>query len=207
MNVKDLDGSLFLYDPTKDTHIEKLKNSHEDFQLDLGSLNNYRKKLLKFIILQYDLNTPLRIEYKDYFRRKANAALLAGFKRNKQSGKFKEDIANAMIGKNDEVNRMIVRYVMYFYNEDYLQLILYWEYLGTFGRGQLNGNINSQTIRALDNIRETISKLTQRIFGGDESVDLKQKLYKALDSEKNNLHPDNVTKDLKENPDMFAEEV
>jgi len=204
MEWKDINGDAFLYDPTKDVSLEKLKSNHVDFQADLGDLNKQRKKLIRFIILQYDLNTPLRLEYNDYFKRKANAALLAGFKRNKQSGKFKESVADAMVGKNDAVNGMIIRYLMNFYNEDYLQLILYWEYLGQLGRNMLN-DLSPQKINVIDNMRKAISSLTEKIFGGDESVELKQSLYRALDMEKNNLHPDNIARDLKDNSDLFKE--
>jgi hypothetical protein len=205
-NISDIDGSVFLYDPTKDTEIEKLKNSHIDFQEDLEGLNNYRKKLLRFIILQYDMKSPLRIEYKDYFKRKANAAMMAGFKRNAKTGKFKEEVANAMIGNNEVVNSMIVRYVMNFYNEDYLQLIIYWEMFGRFGREQFT-NFNAQSIKALNNVKETISQLTEKIFGGKETMELKKQLYRALDMEKENLHPDNIAKELSQNPDLFEEGI
>lgn len=204
MEWKDINGDVFLYDVTKNTELEKLKNSHVDFQADLGDLNKQRKQFLRFIILQYDLNTPLRLEYNDYFKRKANAALLAGFKRNKQSGKFKESVADAMVGKNDAINGMIIRYLMNFYNEDYLQLILYWEYLGQLGRNMLS-DLSPQKINVIDNMRKAIGSLTEKIFGGNESVELKQSLYRALDMEKNNLHPDNVTKDLQENSNLFKE--
>jgi hypothetical protein len=205
--IGDIDGSVFLYDPTKDTEIEKLKNSHSDFQEDLEKLNNYRKKLLKFIVLQYDIQSPLRIEYSDYFKRKANAAMMAGFKRNAKTGKFKEEIADAMIGNNDVVNKMIVRYVMNFYNEDYLQLIIYWEMFGRFGREQFIKGISPQSVNALNNIKETISQLTEKIFGGRETMELKKQLYRALDMEKENLHPDNIAKELSQNPDLFEEGI
>ena len=206
MDISEIDGSVFLYNPRKDNDLKKLQNSHEDFQADLDDLESSRKTLLRFIILMWDINTPLRLTYKDYFKRKANAALMAGFKRNAKSKKFKEPVVNAMLGKSDAVNGMIVRYLMYFYNEDYLQHIIYWELLGQFGRSRLSQSIDKSKIEAFENIKKTITDLSKKIFGGDESRELKKELYRALEMEKESLHPDNVAFELQNNPEIFKEE-
>lgn len=207
MKKENIDGSVFLYDPTNDKDIERLIESHPDFQADLGDLKSYKKRLLKFIILQYDMNTPLRLEYKNYFKRKGNAALLAGFKRNKSTGKFNENVVNALLGKNDVFNSMIVRYVMQFYNEDYLNLIIYYELLGKIGREGLGDvKLSNTNIQAINNIKDTISELTKELFGGDETRELKGELYKALEMEKESLHPDFIAMELHEGKKPFLDD-
>ncbi len=206
MDWKTLESSVFYTDPKKDHEIDLLMKTHEDFQEDLGDLEKDRKKLLRFIILMYDMNTPLRNAYRNYFTRKGQAALMAGFKRDKQTGKFKEAVKDAMLGKNDIVNGMIVRYVMNFYNEDYLNLILYWELFGKFGREQMTkSSISPQQVNAMDSMKKTINDLTQKIFGGDESRELTKELYRALEMESESLNPDNVAWELKRNPNFMKE--
>jgi len=204
MDIKDLDTSVFLYDPSKDHDLKKLQSSHEDFQAELDGLNKDRKKILRFIILVFDKQTPLRLEFKDFFSRKGEAALMAGFKRTGKNKRFREDVEDAILGKNDKVNGMIVRYLMYFYDEDYMQLALYYQLFGIFGKEKMSeANISPQQINALNSIHKTIKELTQKLFGGDESRELKAELYRSLSSETWNLHPDRVAEKLSEGEDLF----
>jgi hypothetical protein len=206
MNKEDIDGNVFLFNPLKDYELKKLENSHEDFQAEFGDLDKHKKKIFRFIILNYDINTPLRVQYKDYFKRKGKAAIMAGFKVREDTGKFDDEVTHAMLGLNDVVNGMIVRYLMNFYNEDYLQLITFWEFFGQFARGQFTEQKTKQNIQAIENIKKSITELTEKVFGGNESRELKKELYRALEMEKASMHPDYVAMELKEKKDMFKHE-
>lgn len=207
----DIDTEAFYYDPSTDYALNKLINSHPDFQQNLGyELEKRKKKILRYIILNYDMNTPLRRKHSNYFKRKVEAAKIAGFKYNKKEKRFANCVENILISKDDVVNAMIVRYVMYFHNQDYLRLVIFNEWLGNIARKEMSkGDIEKKNIDALNEISKGIEELTNKIFGtseiDEESKELKQQLYKAMEEEKESLHPDEVAEQLQNDPNLFQE--
>ena len=159
-----------------------------------SGLKTHKKQILRYIILQYDKNTPLRYYYPNYYKRKMNAAVMAGFPRNAKTGRFSESVKDILIGNNDGVNRAIVRYVMQFFDNDYLMLVLWNEILGSRAADLMktknDKNLSQTHIKAIKDIRTEIDTLTQKVFGGKENKNLEEELYKALEVEKDALHPD-----------------
>jgi hypothetical protein len=205
MQITDLDCSVFSFDPTNDYDMRKLEQSHKDFQLPLGKdIEPYRRRILKYIILYYDINSPLRIMFANDLTRKVEAYIMA-FKvknREKQLPEFIEDI---LTGQSWTVNTMIIRFVMMFYNDRYLRLVVFREMLGQISRKKIERNteIKGADITTINDLSANIEHLQRTIFGGNESTQLKEELYKVIEKEHFNLHPDLVAKELAENPDLF----
>lgn len=205
MQLSDFDLTQFQFDPSKDYELNKLIKSHQDFQQKLGAdLEKQRKTILRYIILMYDIHSPLRIMFSEDFKRKREAAVLAGFKMKQKNRKLTPSLEDILIGKNPVVNEMIIRYVLGFYNPDYLRLVVFKEMLGQMARNSINGqNVTPQNIKAFNELSQSIEQLQDKIFGSRESKELKEELYKTLEEEYFNLHPDMVAKEMAENEKLF----
>lgn len=211
MDLQDLNTEVFYYNPTKDYELKKLEKSHPDFQQNLvGDLQKRKKTVLRYIILNYDMNTPLRRKFPDYFYRKKEALKIAGFKVDSKTKRFNRSVENMIISKDPIVNAMIARYIMYFYNQDYIRLVTFYEWLGHLaGKGMEKSNVEGKDIKAMNDLSEAVEALTNKIFDihgvDEESKELKQKLYKAMEEEKKNLRPDDVAKQLQDDKEMFKD--
>lgn len=77
-----------------------------------GSLTNDldRNKVIKYIILLYDINSDL-IEQKDLQKRKESAATLAGFERHHQTDEFSKKVKDMFELKDRTIYEMIFAYL------------------------------------------------------------------------------------------------
>jgi len=85
---------------------------HKEFNAELSlELRKHRTKIIRFVILAYDKNSPLR-KIEDLIERNIMAGLLAGFTIEKKTNHkhFNKEIDLVLKGFNETVNRMIVRY-------------------------------------------------------------------------------------------------
>lgn len=211
MEIQDLPLDVFYFNPSKDYELNKLEKSHPDFQVDLGGdLQKRKKTVLRYIVLNYDMNTPLRRKFSDYFYRKKEALRIAGFRLDPKTKRFSRPVENMMISKDPVVNAMIARYVMYFYNQDYIRLVTFYEWLGHLsGKKMDKSDVETKDIKAMNELSDAVEYLTNKIFGtgnvDEESKELKQKLYKAMEEKKKSLRPDDVAKQLQDDKDMFKD--
>jgi hypothetical protein len=138
-----------------------------------------------------------------------HAALLAGFQRNAKTGRFANAVKEVLTGENEDVNKAIVRYVMQFFDNDFLMLSVWTEFLGKKSAELMEGGdkFNKSNFDAIQGIRKEIDKLTEKVFGGRESTMIEQELYKAIDVEKEALHPDYVANYRTDNPEYIKELV
>jgi hypothetical protein len=91
MNYEDIDGTLYLYDPTDKEQIQKLIDSYPEFSVELPSLEKDRERLIQYVILMYDQNSQAKVLIKDLFQRKALVAKMVGFRVGSDK-KFKKQI-------------------------------------------------------------------------------------------------------------------
>jgi hypothetical protein len=214
--LENINLSAFKYNPADNKDLKRLEENHEEFYgvNAKSGLKVLKKEILRYIILMYDKNTPLRIMYTGFNKRKGYAAIMAGFKRDPRTGKFNNAVKDVILGKNDDVNKAIVRYLMFFYDADYLQLIIYYELLGKQYRTAMEDGqkaLSNTNVQAIEKIREEINRLTEKIFGNEdgseESKDLEIELYRALEIEKETLHPDFVARQWTDGEEPFKDMV
>lgn len=192
MKLYDLDLTNYLYNPTDNKALRRLINRFEEFQQDAG-INI--SKIIVYIILMYDLNSELRRIYADYFTRKREAAIMAGFNINRH-GRFSESIEEMLLGENDKVNDMIVRYAMLFNNPDYISLVAYTEMLIKETKISLGKEYNKDTINNITKLNKEIKILMINIFGGSPHRNLIKALYRTMEREKLRYRPELIAKDI-----------
>ena len=87
-----------LFNPNDNDLVEKL-SVYGEFSKNETDYGLDRLKLFRYIIMMYDMLSPMRLEYPDFWERKKVSALNAGFKVNKK-GYFDEIIEKMLLGEN-----------------------------------------------------------------------------------------------------------
>lgn len=108
IKLEGISTEKFYFDPKKPDFI---KQSYKYPEFDLKKFGNLRENLLIYIIVLYDKHSPIR-EDKDmpFMQKKREAAEMAGLMRN---GKIKDEIANVLLGENDEFNKALAKYLTF----------------------------------------------------------------------------------------------
>jgi hypothetical protein len=203
MNIQEIDGSVFKYNPTSKNALKQLQKDYPEFgeshlKAGLGSnsieydLEPFRENVLKYVILLYDKNSPLWSTIQDFNHRKITALQMAGFK-VQPNGQFSVEVQQGIImGKNSVVNNMIVRYVFLFNNPKFVMLVgLLQVYINLFTKIQ-SSSPKKEELLMFKQTAEDIDKLTADIFGGKENQELENTLYEVLNMNKMLFRPEHV---------------
>lgn len=89
---------------------------YDEFQIDI----EHKDKIIKYIILVYDPGSPLRV-VEPIPVRKANAAMLAGFKYKSEA--FEQPVIDMMECKIIHINLMIIRFCRMFSERSYTLMV------------------------------------------------------------------------------------
>jgi len=185
-----------LYNPNDEELVEKL-SMYAEFNKDFGI---DKEKLFKYIVITYDMESPMRTMYVDLWERKRSVAILVGFKMN-SNGKFSEEEEAVFIGKNMDVNEAITKYIMLHGIPEYTALVAYQSGLHYEMLKVQRGVINQSITKNINLLREKIRDITEYLFGGDETLNLKRMLYSKIEKDRFPL-PDEVVKRIN-NGDML----
>lgn len=189
MKLSDLDASKFLYDP-RDGRVEEKLRKYKEFRRSPGKLP--RGKVVQYIILMYDVsNDDIRGEFPYYPQRKREICKMVGLVggNNKKLEKYAEDM---MVGKNETINNMIIRYLTLFNNPDLLMLASYYEMYIQINKEALRGQYSKDTISNIEKLNLQIKELTDRIFRGKDETELRAELYKAIEEQSLGIRPEEV---------------
>lgn len=202
MKITDIDLSSFRYDPSNPKSIQKLckdyPGSFDEMLFEDPELMKYHEEILRYIILVYDLNSPLLKTEKTHNERKVKAMLMAGFDAN-DLGKFQHNIEEALLyGKDKGIAKMIVSYVYLFNSIDYSELVGMMQLNSHILRDIMNNKTNNQTHVNLKNTSARIKELTADIFGGKETKEIEQQLYEQLNMSRMSFRPESIAKQHRE---------
>jgi hypothetical protein len=178
-------------------NLKNIKDTKGGFSVEYN-LEPYRKETLRYIILFYDKNSPLWQSIPSFEDRKVTALQMAGFKID-DSGQFPVEVTNGIIyGKNQVVNKMIVRYVFLFNNPQFILLTG----LLSMNYNLLNkiqgGDMHKDTLATFRSTSNDIEKLTKQVFGGKENMALEEELYSKLNMHKMLYRPEHIAERIRE---------
>lgn len=171
---------------------------YDEFKRSTGKID--KEKIINYILLYYDLNSNLRTFYPVYAQRKGAALDLAGFK--KSSSRYSEDVEDFIVGKNDIVNGMIIRYISMFGKPEYQELHAYYEMFMQESRSVFEQKVDrvKDTRANIKALSKDISELEIKLFGGKETTDMKAELYRQMDI-KILPTPEKISKELSKGND------
>lgn len=188
-----------LFDPNDEQLVESL-SVYGEFNLPDEDYGCDREKLFRFIIIMYDMNSPMRLEYPEFWERKKVSALEAGFKVDKK-GHFDDNVESFLVGDNTRVNEAIAKYVLLHGIPEYTALVVYQTGLYLEMVKTLKGIVNKQLTQNVEFLRIKIRELTDIIYGGSETINAKRALYSGIEKDRFPL-PDDVVKRLNDGDDL-----
>ena len=195
MKKEDLNLEEFLYNPFDKDSLKKLQEIDE-FKPNPADLD--KEKLLRYIILMYDFNTPLRKEYPDYWKRKKEASKLAGYICNVRLEKRVEEL---LLEKDMEINNMILKYIMLHGDPDYVMLHTYSHMYVIINFNARSGEFGKDDIKNIKELNIQIKELTERLFGGEPTDSLRNLLYKRIEEDRAVLTPEDFADQLTKGED------
>ena len=155
--------------------------------------------VLRYLVLMYDIQSPMHKETKDFYQRKRECAKVADFP--KENDRWRADAAAILIGTDEWFNSLVVKYLALLALPEYTQLIAYLELLARRMNRILNGDDDDKTHLVVNALTETIKKLTNAIFGSgttDEIQQARQALYEQAEEDRARMRPEDVINMLNE---------
>ncbi len=201
MTLKEIDSSKLLFDIHSKDLVEQFKAKFTGFEDYTGQIDE--KKVIQYIILMYDMQSPLIKSKPDYFQRKFECALLVKFPTHKKE--FTEEVDNILVGKDDVVNHTIVSYILSYGLPSY-GLFQAFAALIAFEMQKIyagKGTKDSQTI--LDKATLKIQTLERELFRSgneDEFYRVRQALYSRAEKERENLKPEHLIRTLEDTGEL-----
>jgi hypothetical protein len=154
-----------------------------------------KHKVLRYIVLCYDRNSPLVQNIPEINKRKVKACEIAGINIKTVKAKGYEEAIDIVSCNNPIVNNMIIRYVRSFYSEAYSQYIVvqdaYYRELHKLQTGEI------KSLNLLNDIEDRISSLRDRIFSQDKSVNLSNDFNRYIDEEELKIRPEDIAEMIK----------
>ena len=203
MKLEDLDLSRCLYNPNKSSFLNDMDRV-TGLTKELNQRTS-RRAIWTYIVLLYDESSPLRREVRSLPARKGVAAQLAGIKTDK-NGRFEPHVERMIEGKNQDVNAMIVKYLVLQNSPKFVQLCAY-ESLYYFEIAKIQNGAYGKTtevIKSIDSLATSIDRLTEEIIGGkivEESSLILAAIYQEVTKELN-ISPEAISNYIMESGDV-----
>jgi len=150
--------------------------------------------ILKYVILMYDVQSPMHKETKEYYARKRACAIAAEFPTGKD-GKWRDDVVAILIGEDEWFNALVVKYLALLALPEYTQLIVYLELLARRTRKIFDGEDDDKTHIIINALTEKIKELTNKIFGSgvtDEIQQARRALYEQAEDDRVRMRPEDI---------------
>ena len=188
------DFSSYLFNPFAPDTVAKLEQ-YPEFQFK----NPKKSAIIAYLCLVYDHNSDLTKLYPDNLsRRKREAALQAGFKIGADK-KFPQDIEDIMVCQNPDFNKALVRYSRLFGIADLPSYNFYTEALFSeieSGYACTDSKVKKTIIENVEKTRTILSQLERKMFSGEESVELRNELYRVAENERLGLRPEEIARSI-----------
>ena len=198
-DIKNLDTHKLLYDPQKPKELDRLREDVPEFDAEISLGKN---KVATYVVLLYDISSPLRVEYPKMLERKAIAAQYAGFTLDKHRNKFQAPVEKMITGQIPEINVMAIKYLRLFNDPHLIALESYVNMLAiisaqTLGMKEDADPRDATTRYALiDKLSTSIKELTNEVFKGREVDEIIRELYGSIESVKEMLMPEHIAQKL-----------
>lgn len=191
--------STMLFNPNDENLVDKL-SVYTEFNQKESDYGVDKLKLFRYIVVMYDMNSPLRLEYPDFWERKKIAALHVGFKVDKK-GIFEKNVEQILIGENNYANMAVTKYVMLHGIPEFTLLVasqagLYFESLKV-----QRGTVTPAIAKNMKQFAADIRELTEILYGGGETLNARMALYAGIEKDRFPL-PDDVIKRLNQGDDL-----
>lgn len=152
-------------------------------------------KVLRYICFAYDKGTPLPGKMENLLKTKLEAAELAGFE--KTDKKFQDDVNKMILGKNNDINLMIVRFLSIFHDTDFMEFKTYKEAHFDIMDQIRNADKSdskkySELLKVADTLSKYMSDRINNIFHPEETREQIMAMYEMVDYEELEITPEKI---------------
>jgi len=169
MNLSEITTDKTRYDVHSRDLISEFTEGVPSFAEYPGNLS--RKKIIQYIILMFDPESPMRREIGHYMQRKSACARAVGLAG--QSEKFSEEVEAVLIGKDPEVNKVVAAYLSHLAMPEYTELTVLLEIQRIKALEAFSGEVSDNTHKTMAAVTESISRITKQLFGSGEFDEIK----------------------------------
>ena len=158
---------------------------YKEFSVDTVQDKN---KLLRYIVLMYDFNSPFK-NIKDLIKRKTLCALEAGFEQD-DTQRFDAATISMMICSDAKINQMIISFLSFFNNHEYSYLVALLEGYRNELLKIVEGD--AKNLDLVQTYREQIKIMEGKMTNEDTSDELRHDLYAYVESRRLELRPEDI---------------
>lgn len=166
--------------------LSKLSGFEYDFK-NYPTPKMSKNKTIRYINYYYSKETPLNA-IPDYKKRKAKAAIDAGFEYDERTGEFKPEIQAMLAGDDPMVNRMIVSFVAQNYSTSFSSLIA----LRDMYLRMLEDQTDPNKVAKVFEINEKMETLEHKLLNQDLSPKITAALIQRMEEIKLELRPEHI---------------
>ena len=161
--------------------------------------------ICRYIILMYDINSPMLREVRLYYERKARVAELLKFPTKK--GSWVPAAEEILVGRNEAFNELVAAYISNLGLPAYMQLVAYLEIQRIKTIEIFSGKISDKSDQILDRVTARIGEITRNLMGTgevDEITIARKALYQRAQIDKSRLipKPEDIVKILEAEGDL-----
>jgi hypothetical protein len=128
-------------------------------------------------------------------------AQMVGLADQKHVPKEAEDI---MIGKNEEVNDMVIKYLHLSASIEILMLATYKEIAALYSKMAMSGEIGTY-VKSMDLVTNAINDLQEKLLKGKDETDLRAELYITIEGKGLGLRVEDIAEKLQRGEEIFPE--
>jgi len=156
-----------------------------------------KQRVFAWIICMYDMNSTLRREIKDLYKRKVYAATLCGMNVSKSTGKYPDWIDKILTGTDEKVNSLIVSFISSFSSPEYTQLMAHVAIQHSILNRIISGKATKENQTVFDIATDKIKALTNLLYGTGERDEVylaRKALYRQVSYDLSDMRPEQVAR-------------
>lgn len=154
-----------------------------------------KDKVIRYIMLLYDKNSPFRIKFNDVLIRKVEVAKGAGWE-IEDHGLFNDEVERLLRGENKHVNRMIIAFVRLHRNFKYSYLIALEETFYRFLLETITGEIKNMA--QMKSTQGELEELITELLNQDKNPYIREELLRYVEEARLNLRPEDIARIAKQ---------
>lgn len=159
-----------------------------------------KNKAIRYMVLVYDPQSPLKPRLLDDVKVRQAAATISGFKPS-DKGKFPAEIDSIMRGMNSTFNAMLIRYLRFFNSPTYSMMVttqqaFYNKLLAVIDTEAETGKkkgleaekIRGELMKQADELLQNLNAYSTQLLRSDKNPFLQEDLYAIVDEEARSLN-------------------
>lgn len=195
---KEFTGMMFnverIPEDTSVLSFYKELNKIKEFKQSAGEgIDN--DKLMLFVMLMYDRNSPYRIKFSEPLKRKIEIAHDVGFE-TIDGGVFADPVEDFLKGRNPIVNNKIVQYVRLHRNYNYSYQVsveaAYFNLMLEIQAGE------TKSIKQAGELRDELERNLSEMLNGDNNPLIKDEMLRFMENDRLALRPEDYAKRARE---------